>query len=140
MAFEAGKGAVLKLDDSAGTLTDISAYLTNVDFPQEVVVVETTAFGKTSREFVVGLKNATISLSGHWDGAASAIDALLNGILGTATTKTFEYGPHGSATGDIRYTGESILTRYGVVAAVEGGVDFTADLQVSGAVTRNTFP
>ncbi len=140
MAFEAGKGAGLKLDDATPTLQDISAYITSVDFPQEVAVLETTVLGNNDRTFIVGLKGSTISLAGHWDGGASpAIDVHLSGILGLAATQTFEYGPQGTAGSDIKYSGECHLTRYTITSNVDGSVDWTADLQVTGAVTRGTF-
>ncbi len=34
MAFVHGKDSVFKLDNSGGSLTDISAYVKNVDFPE----------------------------------------------------------------------------------------------------------
>ena len=34
MAFVHGKDSVFKLDNNSGSLTDISAYVNNVDFPE----------------------------------------------------------------------------------------------------------
>lgn len=140
MAFIAGKSGVFKLDNSGGTLVDLSSFISNVDFPQDAQLHETTTLGATARTYILGFKNATFGLQGHWDSGASAIDAHMNAILGQAATVTFEYGPEGSATGKVRYTGEAIVTRYQNTTPVDGVVDWSADLQVSGAVTRNTWP
>ena len=139
MAFVHGKSAVFKIDNSAGTLTDISAYVDNVDFPQTVETAETTTFGAGSKTYIVGLKDSTLSVSGKWDGAASAVDVTLSGIVGQSATVTFEYGPGGSTAGLVKYTGEAILTGYSVSAPVGDVVTFSADFQVTGNVTRTTF-
>lgn len=139
MAFDAGKGQVFKVDNAAGTLTDISAFLTDVGFPREVDTEEVTTLGKNAKVYLVTLTDATISIEGKWDGAASALDATLAGILGQAATVSFEYGPGGSATGDIKYTGEAILTSYEPSGSVGGAVEFSAEFQVSDAVTRSAY-
>jgi hypothetical protein len=139
MAFEPGKGQVFKVDNSAGTLTDISAYLTDVDFPQEVDTEDVTTLGKSAKVYLVTLTDGTISVEGKWDGAASAVDVTLSGIVGSATTKTFEYGPGGSTTGDVKYTGECICTKYQIKGSVGGATEFSAEFQCSDTITRTTF-
>lgn len=136
MAFVHGKSGAFKLDNSGGTLTDISAYLDNVSFPESVETGETTVFGNASKTYVVGLKDTTISLSGKWD---SVVDAHLAGILGQSATVTFEYGPAGSTAGLVKYTGECIVTSYDVTTPVADVVTFSLELQVTGNVTRTTF-
>lgn len=139
MAFVHGKSAVFKIDNSGGTLTDISAYCDNIDFPQSVETAETTTFGAASKTYIVGLKDSTISVSGKWDGAASAVDVTLAGTLGQSASLTFEYGPAGATAGNVKYTGECYLTGYSVSAPVGDVVTFSADFQVTGNVTRTTF-
>ena len=137
MAFEHGKGTVLKLDNSGGTLTDLSAYLNNVDFSRDVDTPESTVFGNDDRTYIAGLRNATISISGFWESAA--LDALVGTILGQATALEFEYGPGGSTAGDIKYSGSCYCTNYSISNPVDGIVSFTADFQITGAVTRTTW-
>ena len=54
MAFVHGKDSVFKIDNDGGTLTDISAYVNSVDFPQTVDVAETTVLGKDNKTYIVG--------------------------------------------------------------------------------------
>ena len=138
MAFRHGKNAVFKLDNSGGTLTDISAYLTDVSLPRSIGTSETTTFGVTggSKTYVVGLNDATISISGKYD---ATVDAQLVAVLGQDSSLSFEYGPAGSTTGYIKFTGESFLTKYDVKAPVGDVVTFSADLQVTGSITRATY-
>ncbi len=134
--FRHGKNSVFKVDNSAGTLTDISNVLNNVSMPREIETVETTSFGSSYRTYVVGFQNATISVEGTWD---ATVDAHLAGILGQDATVSFEYGPEGSSAGYIKYTGEAYVTSYETSGAVGEVVTFSAELQVSGAITRGTY-
>jgi len=135
MAFVHGKDSVFKLDDSGGTLTDISSYVNNVDFPETADVAETTTLGDGSKTYIVGLKDATLSISGLWDSTA---DGILGAVVGQSATLSFEYSPEGTGSGAIKYTGEAILTSYSVSSPVGDVVGYSADLQVSGDVTRGT--
>tara|TARA_B100001939_G_scaffold265482_1_gene232780 strand:+ start:842 stop:1252 length:411 start_codon:yes stop_codon:yes gene_type:complete len=135
MAFTHGKDSVFKLDNSSGTLTDISTYVNNVDFPETADVSETTTLGADNKTYIAGLKDATISLSGLWDSTA---DAIFGAVVGQSATLSFEYSPEGTTGGNIKYTGEAILTSYAISSPVGDAVGYSADLQVSGAITRGT--
>ena len=142
MAFVHGVVEVFKLDDSAGTLRDLSTYLTNIDHPREQSSPESTTFqvAGRARTFIVGLNGATISISGLYDSTATTgPDVVLSGNIGKLTTSTYEYGPEGSTTGLVKYTGECILNNYSISGPVDGIVTFAADLQITGVVTRTTF-
>jgi len=138
MAFVHGKSAVFKIDDSGGTLRDISAYLNDVSMPRDIETAETTTFGVagSAKTYIVGLTDATISVSGLFDATA---DGYLAGIVGNSSTVSFEYGPEGSASGKIKYTGECIMTSYDVSASVGDSVQASADFQVTAAITRGTY-
>ena len=135
MAFVHGKDSAFKLDNSSGTLTDISTYVNSVDFPETADVAETTTLGDSSKSYIVGLKDATISIAGLWD---STVDGILGAVVGQSATLSFEYSPEGTSSGKIKYTGECILTSYSQSSPVGDVVGFSADLQVSGDVTRGT--
>ena len=135
MAFVHGKSSVFKLDNASGSITDISAFVNNVDFPETADVAETSVLGASNKTYIVGLKDATISLSGLFDATA---DAIFGAVVGQTATLSFEYSPEGTASGKIKYTGECILTNYAMSSPVGDVVAYSADLQVSGAVTRGT--
>ena len=137
MAFVHGSGSVFKLDNSAGTLTDLSAYITSVGLPREVDTHETTVFGKTAKTYIIGLTDATIPLEGKWD---ATLDAHMNGLVGKTASVTYEIGVEGSATGKVRYTGEAFLSSYEIGDPVDGEVTWSGELQCSDTITRNTWP
>lgn len=134
-----GKNTVFKIDDSGGTLRDISIYCDNVDFPRDQSTAESTGFQPTggSRTYDVGLNGATLSVSGKWHATP---DGYLAGLVGAAVaSSSFEYGPEGSTSGKIKYTGECILTSYGTGSPFDGEATFSAQFQISGQVTRSTY-
>jgi len=135
MAFVHGKDSVFKLDNSGGSLTDISTYVNNVDFPETADVAETSTLGASNKTYLAGLKDATISLSGLFD---ATVDAILGAVVGQTASLSFEYSPEGTGSGKVKYTGEAILTSYALSSPVGDVVAYSADLQVSGAVTRGT--
>ena len=95
MAFTHGKDSVFKLDNASGSLTDISTYVNNVDFPESADVSETTTLGADNKTYIAGLKDATISLSGLWDATA---DAIFGAVVGQSATLSYEYSPEGTAS------------------------------------------
>jgi len=138
MAFRHGKNASFKVDNSGGTLTDISVYLDNISLPRSIETAETTTFGVAggAKTYVTGLNDSTVSISGKFD---ATLDAHLVGIFAQEATVSFEYGPAGTTSGYVKFTGEAIMTKYDLGSPVGDVVTFSADFQVTGAVTRDTF-
>lgn len=136
MPFVHGRNTDFRVDNSGGSLTDISSYCDNVDFPQTVETAETTTFGDASKDYIVGLKDSTISISGKWD---ATLDGVLAPILGQAASVSFQYGPAGTTVSNVKYTGECFCTSYQVTGAVGDVVTFSAEFQVTGDVTRGTY-
>lgn len=135
MAFVHGKNSVFKLDNASGSLTDISAFVNNVDFPETADVAESSVLGASNKTYLVGLRDASISISGLFD---ATVDAILGAVVGQTATLSYEYSPEGTASGKVKYTGEAILTNYALSSPVGDVVAYSADLQCSGAVTRGT--
>jgi hypothetical protein len=131
--FTHGKNAAFKIDDSGGTLRDISDVLTDVAVSRTADVAEVSAFSNSSKAYVAGLKDATITVSGSFD---ATVDGYLSGILGSEGS--FEFYPIGTTSGNPKSSGECILTSYDRTPDVGGAVSFTASFQVSGDVTEGT--
>jgi hypothetical protein len=131
--FTHGKSAAFKIDDSGGTLRDISNVLTDVAISRTADVAEVSAFSNSSKAFVAGLKDATITISGSFD---ATVDGYLKGILGAEGS--FEFYPIGTTGGNPKASGEAIMTSYDRTPDVGGAVSFSAAFQVSGDVTEGT--
>ena len=134
--FRHGKTASFKVDNAAGSLTDISNTLNSVSFPREAETLETTSFGSSDRTYVVGFKNQTISVEGSFD---ATVDAHLAAVLGQDATLSFEFGPEGTTAPQVKYTGECLMTSYETSAGIGDVVSYSAEFQITGAVTRGAF-
>lgn len=131
--FTHGKNAAFKIDDSGGTLRDISNVLTDVSISRTADVAEVSAFSNSSKAYVAGLKDATLTISGSFD---ATVDGYLSGILGAEGS--FEFYPIGTTGGNPKASGEAIMTSYDRTPDIGGAVTFTAAFQVSGDVTEGT--
>ena len=131
--FTHGKSAAFKIDDSGGTLRDISNVLTDVSVSRTADVAEVSAFSNSSKAFVAGLKDASITISGSFD---ATVDGYLKAILGVEGD--FEFYPIGTTGGNPKASGEAICTSYDRTPDVGGAVSFSAAFQVSGDVTEGT--
>lgn len=129
MAFVHGKDSYFKIGS-----TDVTGYVTKVSFKPSSDTGGTTTFGLSSKTFLAGLKDCTITFDYNWD---ATLDAALYAVYGAATT--FEYGPAGSGGGSVKYSGACILTDYGGDSDVSNVVSGSGTLQVSGTVSRGTY-
>ena len=129
MAFVHGKDSYFKIAS-----TDLSTYLNNVTVSRTADTADTTAFGSSTRSFIAGLKDATISVSGMFD---ASVYSTVAGWLGTS--QTFEYGPAGSTAGRVKVSGSAIVTGVELASSVGEVVAANLTLQVTGTVTDGTF-
>ena len=140
MAFTHGKNIAFKIDNAAGTLQTLTSFVDSVDFNNTVDMAESTTAGAEAKTWLSGQSDATLSISGKYDSTASTgPDVILNGLVGLETTSSFEYGPEGGTSTKVKYSGECFLTSYVISAPVGDVVSFTADFQITGAITKGTF-
>jgi hypothetical protein len=111
-----------------------------VTFDISAAEQETTAFGNTFVQRIAGLKDASVSLDFHQDFGATAVDATLFPLLGSAATVTvIPNGTVVSATNP-SYSGVFLITEYSPFASSVGDL---ATLSVTfplaeGVITRGT--
>ena len=141
MAFFDSKVSKFLIDDTGNVLRDLSAYITDVrGLPGVRSLNEVTALGDSGTKFVPGLEDMTITLSGVFDNTATAgPDAVLGPLRTHSSAMDFEYGPHGSATGDTKYSGNCWVLSYELRSRVVDRVEWLATLLVDGAVSRGAF-
>lgn len=136
MARVHGKNSALTLDG-----VDLSEFLDSVSHTWGADMAETSGLGDSAKSYIPGQRDATLSLSGRFDStAATGPDAVLGAEVQSDTAVVFAYGPEGSGSGDVRFTGSCYVASYVVSSPVGDVVAFTAELQVTGPVTKDTFP
>ena len=130
MAFVHGKGTDFSVDGN-----NISTYTDSVSLDRNIDTAETTAFGDDDRTYIAGLRGHTFTASGHWD---STLDGYAIGMDDGAVV-AFEYGPEGSTAGDVKYSGNALITNYSQSSGVGDKASWSASFQVTGSVTRGTY-
>jgi hypothetical protein len=141
MAFTHGKGAVFKIDNAGGTLQILTTYIDSIEFDNSVDTAESTTMGAEAKTYLSGQSDATLSITGKFDGTATTgPHVILSGLVGLETTSSFEIGPEGTTAGKQKILGECFLTDYKASMPVGDVVSFSADFQVTGAVTYTVWP
>jgi predicted secreted protein len=140
--FRHGKSARFELDNAAGTLVELSDVIEDISFSQSLETAETTTMGNSAKTYITGLSDATISVSGKFD---ATIDAQINAIQaglsdGTIESSSWTYRANSGAIASTNpeYQGEALITSYEVSASVGDVVTFSLELQVTGAIVRDT--
>lgn len=133
--FGHGKDAQLWITDSGGTERELTSYLKNATLPRSVDTAEASTFADDDKVYVVGLRDATMSMEGNSD---PTVDGYLTGLLG-GTPRAWAFCPRGSASTFVKYSGSAILTSYEPDADLGDVVGFSAEFQVSGPITRTVL-
>lgn len=137
MAFKAGTAAKLYLGNAAGALQDVSAYADNISWPQSVQSLEVSVFGTQAKAFLPGLTDGdTFTVSGPLD---PTMWTQLTGLKNAGSITPIQYGPMGSVTAFPRMAGSCFVTQVQPSTGVGGRVEYTASLQITGAVTNGTY-
>ncbi len=131
MAFTHGTNATLTINSVV-----LAGFFNDLSFERTVDTAETTVFGNAAKNYIPGLTDATLSVSGFYDktattGVVYALEAILSG--GVAVTAVVR--PAGASTGNYAYTVSVILTGYTLASTVGDAVTVSADFQCTGAVT-----
>ena len=141
MAFSHGKSAAISVDNGAGTPVDIAAYTEEVSFPMETEASEVTVFGNGNKQYILGLADATVSMSGKYDPTVNTVFTVSRAafIASTQATSSIAFGPAGTTGGFPKYEAEGILTSYEVSSSVSDPNEWSAEYQITGAVTATTY-
>ena len=134
MSFVHGKSSVVKIADGSDVLTDISAFVTKVSFKPSAAANDTTTLGKNSKTFIGGMKDGTIQIDFKFD---PTLDVILWNARGTQ--RAWEYAPQGTTTGNVKYSGNAILTDFPFDSIVTDAVGGSCTLQVTGDITRGVY-
>lgn len=141
MAFKAGTVTYFALDNAAGAVTNLSGYMNDVGAPQSTGMLDVSVFGTAAKAFIPGQTNGdTISIKGPYDVTLySHITGLIAAQNAGTASHSFLYGPGGSVSGQAKISGECLVASFEPPSSVAGRVEWSASLQVTGAVANSTF-
>ena len=116
---------------------DLSASLASCTLDISVDDLETTSFGNDSRTRIGGLRDATLQLDFHQDFAASALDSIIEPLIGTVVTVVIL--PTSSAVGAANpsYSFSALVSGYSPFSSSVGDLATTSvSWAVTGDITR----
>lgn len=123
MAFVHGKDTKVYVNGY-----DLTAFFKSSSVEGTAEAAETSTFGVTAKTFIAGLKDATLSLEGLFDGVANAIDEVLQAALGVASS-IWTVLLEGDVIGKRGYGFDAIETNYSVESPVDDVVGVAAEAQ-----------
>lgn len=136
MAFRAGTTSKLYVSTAAGVLTDVSPYADSTSTDLSSNQLDVSVFGTQAQAFLNGQTNGNISISGPLD---ATMHTLVAGLYSAGSSASFVYGPGGSVASQARLAGSLNVASYGISTSASGRVEYSATLQITGAVTAGTF-
>ena len=118
MAFVHGKSIFVLLNGF-----NITGYLNKIDAPFTADTAETSTFGQDTKTYIAGMKDATLSAEGLFDGAVDSVDQQLNTVLaGSNTVNNMIWFPGGNVLGGVGYGLSMIQTAYSVMGTKDDAV------------------
>ena len=146
MAGKKGRIAHLELDNSSGTLVDLSrkGNKISLQFPQEILDATTFQPPGGSKEKTPGVSDFKFNVEGNADSFVAAQILAIRGLSepsGGTEGEGFDFvvGPEGSASGKRKFTGKCFVSSYSEEVDVNGINKFSAEFEGHGAPTVGTF-
>ena len=119
---------------------DFSSYFNDVSASTTVETAETSTFGSSAKEYISGLKDGTVSLSGLFEGTAdTGTDSFFASVLGGATKEKVIVATEGHANGYRAVMLESDATSYEVSGAIADVVQASAEFQSSDGIDHGVI-
>lgn len=133
--FRHGKSVKVFVDEF-----DFSSYFNDVSASTTVETAETSTFGSDAKEYITGLVDGTVSLSGMFEGTAdTGTDDYFSSVLGGATKQKVIVATEGHANGGRAVMLESDNTSYEVSGAIADVVQASAEFQSSEGVEHGVI-
>lgn len=135
-SFRSAKNSFFSITSATGGTVNLSSGLDDASLERVVNALDVTTFGDSDKNYIAGLRDATLSLSGHF---ASTYELFLSAMLGASTNPNWIYGPESTANNRRKVSGAAVLTNYTVGGSVDDKVSMSLTVQCSGAITASTF-
>lgn len=141
MAFKAGTTSAFFYNNVGGTVVNLSPFIDSLTLPQATDTTEVSTFGTNAKAMItLQTGGEQISLSGPYHSTVTThLDTLRKAHAAGSAASAFIWGPGGSVSGEYRVAGSAFVTQLDVSSSVGGRVEYTASLQITGAITTSTF-
>jgi hypothetical protein len=136
MSFRAGTTSKLYVTTAGGVLTDVSGFADSTSADLSANQLDISVFGAQAQAFLNGQTTGNVSIGGPLH---ATMHTLVAGLYSAGSTASFIYGPGGSVASQARLAGSINVASYNVSTSASGRVEYSASLQITGAVTAGTF-
>jgi hypothetical protein len=119
--------------------TDLSDHISSVSLSSTYDIVETTAFGQTSKTRVAGLADNSVTLEFHQDYATSSVEQTIYPTLGTAVTIAVKPVNGTTTAVNPQYSFSAVVSEWTPLNGAVGELA-TASVSwpISGAISKTT--
>lgn len=133
MANKTFQDMALKIDNAAGSITDITGDVNSQALTAALNLLEDSGMNDSERTFLPGLAGATIDLNGFVN---TTTDGIFGPLIGnrTTVTKTVEFKAYAARF----YNGEVWINNVAYSGAPDTLETWSASLTFSGAVNRTS--
>lgn len=116
--------------------SNVVAEINNISNAYTADSLDVTTFDSSClREFIAGLRSGTMDISGFYDPTDTTGQvAMFTAFLAGTTLETTQQ-PKILWDGTNGFAGDAIVTAYNVETSVDGTVNFSATLQMTGTIT-----
>lgn len=126
MSKSSGLGATVSIDDSGGTLRDVSNSILSFNVNTSRGSADITGVDKSAAEKILLLADGTFSLTGQFDPTAiTGLHTVLRTASSTSVTRTVTVVFNSTPTATL--TMEMICTNYTIQRGADGNATCTAD-------------
>lgn len=123
MAFTHGKSTEVYANGY-----DLTSYLSRIEAAGSADVADVSTFGLSSKAYVAGLTDVTLSGDGIFDGATNAVDVVLQAALGSESVEWTWY-PTGDTYGNAGYGILGINNAYATMSTKDDAVRISVGAQ-----------
>ena len=127
MAKTSGLAATVSVDNSAGSLKDISIDVGDFDISLPQNLLDVTGVSKSAFERIIGLGDGTITLNGFFDSASNLAHDVFKTRTGVSTTTIVLYV---SGSSDPQISMECLVANYNISRGSDGSLTWNAVLQL----------
>jgi hypothetical protein len=113
---------------------DLSSYFRDASTNQSADTAETTHFGDSVKNYVIGMTDGRLTLGGMFSGDADGVDQVFQAAFGLEAPANVTYAPEGLVVGRRVWSMEGHTVNYTVSGSVSDMVATSAEVQSTGGL------
>ena len=128
MAKQTGLGDYLAVDDSGGTVRDISNDVGDYGINIAQELIDTTGLDKSARERITGMSDSDVTITGFFNAASNKSHDVFKTRTGT---RTFDLRIGGNSSSNPKLAMEMQVASYNITRGSDGSLGFTAGMNLA---------